>query len=174
MADKRLQYLESIAAACPELALQTARSIDPGRTMTCSWSTTNCSFASQNSHRASPRCVASRPFRTSSARRWTTRQFVPFLENADHFAFANVLRHGDFGTSNILYSAGQQRVMGIIDFGRRRRRRPRDKLCRAVHLLRRTVPEALRTRLSPHRSLLGTHPLLCRLRLPAGGCPVLR
>ena len=24
MADKRLQYLESIAAACPELALQTA------------------------------------------------------------------------------------------------------------------------------------------------------
>ncbi len=47
----------------------------------------------------------------------TTPQFVSFLENADHFAFANVLRHGDFGTSNILYSAGQKRVVGIIDFG---------------------------------------------------------
>ena len=57
------------------------------------------------------------PHLTADARRWTTSQFVSFLENADHFAFANVLRHGDFGTSNILYSAGQKRVVGIIDFG---------------------------------------------------------
>ena len=57
------------------------------------------------------------PHLSADARNWTTRQFVSFLENADHFGFANVLRHGDFGTSNILYSAEQQRVTGIIDFG---------------------------------------------------------
>ena len=30
---------------------------------------------------------------------------------------AKVLRHGDFGTSNTLYSSEQRRVVGIIDFG---------------------------------------------------------
>ncbi len=52
-----------------------------------------------------------------AARDWTDRRFVPFLENADSFAFANVLRHGDFGASNILYSESARRITGIVDFG---------------------------------------------------------
>ena len=57
------------------------------------------------------------PHLTADARRWTTEQFVPFVESADQFAFTNVLRHGDFGPSNILYSAERRRFIGIIDFG---------------------------------------------------------
>ena len=57
------------------------------------------------------------PHLTANARRWATEQFVRFGENADHFAFTTVLRHGDFGASNILYSVKRQRVTGIIDFG---------------------------------------------------------
>ena len=44
-------------------------------------------------------------------------QFVQFLENADSFAFVDVLRHGDFGASNILYSEGARRMTGVVDFG---------------------------------------------------------
>ena len=57
------------------------------------------------------------PCLTAEARRWTTRQFVAFLEDAEQFAFTKVLHHGDFGMSNTLYSAEQRRVVGIIDFG---------------------------------------------------------
>ncbi len=57
------------------------------------------------------------PHLTANARRWTTEQFVRFVENAEYFAFTPVLRHGDFGASNILYSAERQRVTGVVDFG---------------------------------------------------------
>lgn len=57
------------------------------------------------------------PHLSEQARAWTTQQFGRFLENADHFAFTSVLRHGDFGTSNILYGAEEQRVTGVVDFG---------------------------------------------------------
>ena len=57
------------------------------------------------------------PHLNAEARDWTARQFVKFLENADSFAFANVLRHGDFGASNILYSESTRRITGIVDFG---------------------------------------------------------
>ena len=56
------------------------------------------------------------PHLTAEARRWTTEQFAAFLEDDENFAFSKVLRHGDFGTSNTLYSAEQRRVVGIIDF----------------------------------------------------------
>ena len=57
------------------------------------------------------------PRLNAEARDWTEGQFVPFLENADSFDYADVLRHGDFGASNILYSEGAQRITGIVDFG---------------------------------------------------------
>jgi len=57
------------------------------------------------------------PHLNARARDWTEGQFVPYLENADSFAFTNVLRHGDFGASNILYSEGARRIMGVVDFG---------------------------------------------------------
>ena len=57
------------------------------------------------------------PHLTAEARRWTTERFAAFLEDDEHFAFSKVLRHGDFGTSNTLYSSEQRRVVGIIDFG---------------------------------------------------------
>ena len=57
------------------------------------------------------------PHLTAEARRWTTERFAAFLEDDEHFAFSKVLRHGDFGASNTLYSSEQRRVVGIIDFG---------------------------------------------------------
>ena len=57
------------------------------------------------------------PRLTAEARAWTGEQFDAFLGDAEQFAFDNVLRHGDFGSSNILYSAGERRVVGMIDFG---------------------------------------------------------
>ena len=57
------------------------------------------------------------PHLTAEARRWTTERFAAFLEDDEQFAFSKVLRHGDFGTSNTLYSSEQRRVVGIIDFG---------------------------------------------------------
>ena len=56
------------------------------------------------------------PHLTAEARRWTTERFVAFLEDDEQFAFSNVLRHGDFGASNFLYSAEQRRFVGVIDF----------------------------------------------------------
>ncbi len=51
------------------------------------------------------------------AQQWATRHFEGFLEDAGNFAYEPVLKHGDFGTSNILFDGETQRVSGIIDFG---------------------------------------------------------
>lgn len=56
------------------------------------------------------------PRLTAAGCAWTTRQFDAFLGDDEQFAFSNVLRHGDSGSSNTLYSAEQRRVVGIIDF----------------------------------------------------------
>ncbi len=48
---------------------------------------------------------------------WATRHFETFLCDRDNFAHTPVLRHGDFGTSNILFDAQAAVVTGIIDFG---------------------------------------------------------
>jgi aminoglycoside 2''-phosphotransferase len=45
-----------------------------------------------------------------------TEIFERYLQEPGHFAFAAVLRHGDFGASNILYDSLMQRVTGILDF----------------------------------------------------------
>ncbi len=57
------------------------------------------------------------PRLTAEARAWTTERFDAFLGEDEQFAFDNVLRHGDFGSSNTLYSAEERRVVGMIDFG---------------------------------------------------------
>lgn len=49
------------------------------------------------------------------AREWTERHFETFLNDKEKFG--SVLKHGDFGTSNILFDRGQRMIGGVIDFG---------------------------------------------------------
>jgi aminoglycoside 2''-phosphotransferase len=51
------------------------------------------------------------------ARRWTENHFETFLGDSANFEYEPVLKHGDFGPSNILCYPGAARVRGIIDFG---------------------------------------------------------
>jgi aminoglycoside 2''-phosphotransferase len=51
------------------------------------------------------------------AREWTTRHFETFLSRASSFTYEPVLKHGDFGPSNILFHKPTQTIRGIIDFG---------------------------------------------------------
>jgi len=51
------------------------------------------------------------------ARRWVTRHFEGFLGEPGNFAYEPVLKHGDFGPSNILFSEETQEICGVIDFG---------------------------------------------------------
>jgi aminoglycoside 2''-phosphotransferase len=51
------------------------------------------------------------------ARRWATGHFEGFLGEPGNFAYEPVLKHGDFGPSNILFSEETQRICGVIDFG---------------------------------------------------------
>ena len=57
------------------------------------------------------------PRLSAEARRWTTQQFVAFMDDSEQFGFRNVLRHGDVGSSNMLYCAEKRRFVGFIDFG---------------------------------------------------------
>ncbi|GCE22769.1 hypothetical protein KDK_65690 [Dictyobacter kobayashii] len=57
------------------------------------------------------------PFMRPAARTWASQHFEHFLAEPGNFSYAAVLKHGDFGSSNILYSAEQQAISGIIDFG---------------------------------------------------------
>jgi aminoglycoside 2''-phosphotransferase len=49
------------------------------------------------------------------AREWTERHFEMFLNAKEKFVL--VLKHGDFGTSNILFDSRQRTICGVIDFG---------------------------------------------------------
>jgi aminoglycoside 2''-phosphotransferase len=51
------------------------------------------------------------------ARAWTVEHFETFLHEQHNFAYQPVLKHGDFGPSNILLDPQTQRIAGIIDFG---------------------------------------------------------
>ncbi len=48
-------------------------------------------------------------------REWTERHFETFLNAREKFD--PVLKHGDFGTSNILFDSRQRTICGVIDFG---------------------------------------------------------
>ena len=51
------------------------------------------------------------------ARAWAAGHFEGFLSDPKNFEYKPVLKHGDFGPSNILFDREQQRVTGVIDFG---------------------------------------------------------
>lgn len=57
------------------------------------------------------------PFMRAEAREQARDHFERFLAESDNFSYAPVLKHGDFGSSNILYSAEQRSISGVIDFG---------------------------------------------------------
>lgn len=57
------------------------------------------------------------PAMRAEAREWTTQHFERFLGNNANFAYTPVLRHGDFGTGNILVNEDVSALQGIIDFG---------------------------------------------------------
>jgi aminoglycoside 2''-phosphotransferase len=56
------------------------------------------------------------PLMRPDAQRWAARHFEPYLEIESHFTFQPVLRHGDFGTSNLLFDAAGGSLTGVIDF----------------------------------------------------------
>ncbi len=57
------------------------------------------------------------PLMSAAGREQVIHHFEPYLAEAQHFAYTPVLRHGDFGTGNILFDAAQRRFTGVIDFG---------------------------------------------------------
>lgn len=57
------------------------------------------------------------PYMRLDARDWVRYHFETFLHDSTHFAYKPVLKHGDFGSSNILFSSDRQEISGIIDFG---------------------------------------------------------
>lgn len=57
------------------------------------------------------------PFMRADAQQWTIRSFETFLGDSAHFARTPVLKHGDFGTTNILFDRPRQVISGILDFG---------------------------------------------------------
>jgi aminoglycoside 2''-phosphotransferase len=56
------------------------------------------------------------PSMRPDARQAISAHFEAFLGDPASFAFQPVLKHGDFGPSNILYDAERQVVCGVIDF----------------------------------------------------------
>lgn len=51
------------------------------------------------------------------ARAWAAQHFEGFLGDSRNFQYDPVLKHGDFGPSNILFDGERQRIAGVIDFG---------------------------------------------------------
>jgi aminoglycoside 2''-phosphotransferase len=51
------------------------------------------------------------------ARRDVSVHFRSYLDRSEGYGFEPRLRHGDFGTGNILYDPGSLSITGIIDFG---------------------------------------------------------
>lgn len=64
-------------------------------------------------------CIQAKLFATMrpDACRQVARHFEDFLDSPDSYTFEPVLRHGDFGTGNIIYDPDSLSVVGIIDFG---------------------------------------------------------
>jgi len=56
------------------------------------------------------------PHMRPAARQWVTDHFERYLQQAAQFTYQPVLRHGDFGGSNILYDPQTNCITGVIDF----------------------------------------------------------
>jgi aminoglycoside 2''-phosphotransferase len=57
------------------------------------------------------------PYMRPDARDWAENLFEAFLNNRRNFEYQPVLRHGDFGTGNILFDSKMKTINGVIDFG---------------------------------------------------------
>lgn len=57
------------------------------------------------------------PFMRPDACDWVVNHFEAYLDEPRLHAYKISLRHGDFGTGNILYDRKNQVISGIIDFG---------------------------------------------------------
>lgn len=57
------------------------------------------------------------PFIRPNARQEVSASFERALDDVEQWNFTPVLRHGDFGTRNILYDPETLRINGVIDFG---------------------------------------------------------
>ena len=57
------------------------------------------------------------PYMRPDACQWAAQHFESFLSSPGNFEYQPVLKHGDFGPSNILYDRQTQTITGIIDFG---------------------------------------------------------
>ena len=57
------------------------------------------------------------PAMRPDARRKVSEHFENFLNQPDRCVFEPRLRHGDFGTGNIIYNPESLSIVGIIDFG---------------------------------------------------------
>ena len=53
----------------------------------------------------------------TDARQEISRHFENFFVNLNRYEFRPKLRHGDFGTGNILFDSNRQSIAGVIDFG---------------------------------------------------------
>jgi aminoglycoside 2''-phosphotransferase len=47
---------------------------------------------------------------------WVSRHFETFLGQVSNFGYVPVLKHGDFGPSNILFNGHKRELAGVIDF----------------------------------------------------------
>jgi aminoglycoside 2''-phosphotransferase len=56
-------------------------------------------------------------FMYPEARKAVTSHFEDFFTTADLHTFVPAIRHGDFGSTNILYDPKKMAISGIIDFG---------------------------------------------------------
>lgn len=56
------------------------------------------------------------PFMRPEAREEVAHNFETFLNDLKHFVYTPVLRHGDFGGSNILYDPQTLVITGVLDF----------------------------------------------------------
>jgi len=57
------------------------------------------------------------PYMRSDAQEQVSAHFEHYLENPDLYGFEPRLRHGDFGTGNILYDTETLSIVGVLDFG---------------------------------------------------------
>ena len=57
------------------------------------------------------------PLMSAAGRETVINHFELYLADESHFEYPHVLRHGDFGTGNILLDEAAKRFTGVIDFG---------------------------------------------------------
>ncbi len=57
------------------------------------------------------------PHMSLQARQQVSRSFEAFLGRTEHFSYRPALRHGDFGTVNLLIDRSTKAMTGVIDFG---------------------------------------------------------